>query len=161
MVSILRPNKVSQIGVYNNHRGFCGFIDGSWRRATDQGSSCGVGGYLQDIYGNLLFFFSGPSIASCALVYEYNALFFLLKSNGDSPLMHKKFTIFSDCQELVDSINCLKITLQVPWFADSSFMDLIHLVNFDFVKIHRDLNSKADSLARQGVQLGNMFSTWC
>ncbi|KAK1352860.1 hypothetical protein POM88_052698 [Heracleum sosnowskyi] len=94
MGSILRPNKVSQIGVYNNHRGFCGFIDGSWKKATDQGSSCGVGGYLQDIDCNLLFFFSGPSTASCALVCEYNALFFLLKSIGDSPLIHKKFTFF-------------------------------------------------------------------
>ncbi|KAK1399254.1 hypothetical protein POM88_009117 [Heracleum sosnowskyi] len=79
----------------------------------------------------------------------------------ESPFIHERVTIFSDCQDLVETINSYKFTLQAHWFTNKDFMNLIYDVSFELVKIPRDLNTKADSLAKQRAQKDKMLFAWC
>ena len=60
-----------------------GLIDGS-RKSGDDGISAGIGGYLIDKSGKVLYFFYGPTSQTSAYNTELEALIFLLRTYFNS-----------------------------------------------------------------------------
>ncbi|KAK1372733.1 hypothetical protein POM88_028926 [Heracleum sosnowskyi] len=80
----------------NVNAGLIGFIDGSWKILNENKTQGGIGEYLKDSKGNLIFVFSGPVDASSAFDCEYQAMCFLISKIVASHWRGKPCVIYSD-----------------------------------------------------------------
>ncbi|WOG84202.1 hypothetical protein DCAR_0103384 [Daucus carota subsp. sativus] len=133
------------------------FLDGSWKIL--QGSNqAGIGGYIQQKNGNAIFSFSGPSSACSAFQAEWNALTFLLTNFAKSRWSDHSLLIYSDCKSLI----CKFLEL----FTSDVEEEYIYLARLIkpmkvYIKlISRDLNCRADMLAKQGAHNSQMAHFW-
>ncbi|KAK1377085.1 Chlororespiratory reduction 4 [Heracleum sosnowskyi] len=135
-----------------------GFIDGAWHCDKDQQIRAGIGGYLKDNQGNLLFFFSGPSTAKTAFDCEYEAMIFLVKSICHSPWRLSRCLIYTDSAELVGNLQNVKFNFlrkeedDIQYFLSTS--------KFEFKKVDRILNWEADKRAKQGRSREKNLFAW-
>ncbi|KAK1394713.1 hypothetical protein POM88_013769 [Heracleum sosnowskyi] len=147
--SIIRSNKNRIGNLYNINAELVGFIDGAWKMGMNQEIQAGIGGYLKDKEGNLLFIFSGPVKALSAIQSEFEAMMFLVIKILESPWCNNHCLIYSDSLELVKRIQ--RIRLGHDHECEERIKDFLLVAKVEFKKVDRILNCEADNLAKQGA----------
>ncbi|KAK1372726.1 hypothetical protein POM88_028919 [Heracleum sosnowskyi] len=143
----------------NVNAGLIGFIDGSWKILNENKTQGGIGGYLKDSKGNLIFVFSGPVDASSAFDCKYQAMCFLISKIVANHWRGKPCVIYSDSVELVEEVQKWKFSFEQN--EDESFKEFIIHSKLEFKKVDRVLNWEADNLARKGAARRKMHCSWC
>ena len=79
---------------------FIGFSDGAWKLKSDGSISCGIGGCITDLKGNLLFIFFGQGHARSPLEAKMEALLFLFLKIKENSQLSRIYTICTDSKLL-------------------------------------------------------------
>ena len=132
-----------------------GFIDGSHKARSGQILS-GMGGVILDSEKNTIFIFSGPVSSDSALEAEWQALKFTVQAFGKSPYKDRSLIIYSDCSRLV----CKYLEITTLQGAEESLNLLVQNLSIKVKLIHRDLNQKADKLAKEGASRPSLIHLW-
>lgn len=103
------------------------------------------------------FFFSGPTLSLTPYQTEKETLFFLLRQLQSNNMIQAHITIFTDSKMLISNINKLRNNLHDYNPAEIVYK-LINSINLVF--IDRDLNSQANSLAKEGLGRLSMITKW-
>ncbi|KAK1365688.1 hypothetical protein POM88_041249 [Heracleum sosnowskyi] len=156
---VLSASKSKLNFLSNVNAGLIGFIDGSWKILNENKTQGGIGGYLKDSKGNLIFVFSGPVDASSAFDCEYQAMCFLISKIVANHWRGKPCVIYSDSVELVQEVQKWKFSFEQN--KDESFKEFIIHSKLEFKKVDRVLNWEADNLTRKGAARRKMHCSWC
>ncbi|XP_063941514.1 uncharacterized protein LOC135149664 [Daucus carota subsp. sativus] len=133
------------------------FIDGSFKR-KGQTSISGIGGIIFNKKNEIIFSFSGPSLADGPYSAEWQAFCFLLNAFSISSWRSHAITVFSDSKILVN--NVLEIFSSGSHGNLRDFSKNIKWDNFSIRLIPSDLNGEADYLAKKGAQCKKVNSYW-
>ena len=136
---------------------FIGFIDGS-QKMTNSISLAGIGGIVMDKKENVFFTFSGPVSASSPSDTEWKALRFLIFSFAGSKWGSKSIRIYSDSINLVN--NFLQLQVATNNYSDPSLHKLVSSMQISIKFIPRELNTRADLLAKRGARRPDMALFW-
>lgn len=156
--TILRSNTRRLAKLMDVDAEIMGFIDGAWKCGNDKRIQAGIGGYLKDKQGNLLFLFSGPSTAKSAFDCELDAMIFLVRNIFKSPWRLSKCVLYTDSVELVRTLKDIKFKLLDK---EEDVRNLLRSCKVEFKKIDRILNCEADKLAKQGRLREKILFAWC
>lgn len=134
-----------------------GFIDGSWK-AHANSFQAGIGGFIQDKKGNIIFTFSGPIAASNPFEAEWKALEYMVQSFLNSPWRHVSLVIHTDSRNVIckflEKVSLCKVDEKQDWNYDARQSNIG--VNF----VPSEFNFKADSLAKKGAKGSRILSFW-
>ena len=128
-----------------------GFIDGSYKRKSNDHTYIGIGGLLRSKEGTTKLIFSGPVLAESSYDAEVQALSCILNHICASHIQLHECMLLSDCSVLVN--NVLKLKSGSLWEKNLQFLqlnDALHKVNISYIP--RRLNSSADWLAKEGAR---------
>lgn len=137
----------------------CFEVDGAICRFN---MKAGIGGYLKDHAGKILSAFSCPVHHSSKLDVELEAIYFvLLVVRGNKNRNIQILRICSDSKEAIQALNNDNITL----LNCSDVVNRIRilqrgLVRVRFQYLRRDLNSRADWLAKNGISRKRSWVIW-
>ncbi|XP_017245737.2 uncharacterized protein LOC108217416 [Daucus carota subsp. sativus] len=134
-----------------------GFVDGSWKNKQGQ-SLAGIGGFIQKKNGDCIFTFAGPCGANGALEAEWLALTYLIQNFLTSKWASKSLIIYTDCSAVIHKFmdSYVDRSEEARWPFDG----LAQVQNIQVRCIPRDLNSKADFLAKSGAQKNQISLFW-
>lgn len=139
---------------------FC-FADGAFFSNPDGSANAGVGGFIKNKDGEVLYIFSGPSEVNCPLRAEIEAITFLINLVAASQFRGSKIKLYTDCKPVIEALSKLKVgcfsnlTLEVDHLRDT-----LRWLSIDFGWISRNLNEGADDLARQGLNRAKLVGAW-
>ena len=126
---------------------------------TNSTWSVGIGGYILDREGNLLFIFSGPSSAISPKESEREAILFVFKSFISHRSVQSRLQIKTDCLSLVEEFQ----SQRAGNTKKLDNRDRLNLVSNNFLKLvyARDNINSANELAVQGRQRTLILHAWC
>lgn len=156
---VLKSSLTRQHRLLNNNAKLVGFIDGAWKKSPNNVIQAGIGGYVKDSEGNLVFIFSGPVKAFSPSQCEFEAMFYVVKQLAVSPWSTTHSVIYSDSADLIKEVRKAKFNFQ-HHFEDNIRKYLL-FAKIEFKKVNRLLNCEADSLAKQGMTRSKLLSAWC
>lgn len=157
MGSITRSETMHITALLHTDYDLVGFVDGSWKLKLGC-TLAGIGGFIQKSDGATILTFSGPSEAVNAQEVEWKALcfmlnFFLMSKWASSSLILYTDSSTSTCKFLEQfSAGWRDDTLGI---TNSSMLEKIRVKN-----ISRELNNRADILAKRGAQKSQMALFW-
>ncbi|KAK1360505.1 hypothetical protein POM88_044979 [Heracleum sosnowskyi] len=126
------------------------FSDGAWK-INDKGvMKSGIGGVIKSSEGLTKLIFSGPSSAVNAFDSElksFEELIALLRTDFRKDL---RIMCYTDCSELVSTLEKLKDFRETNVFSDSKVLDFFLEANISVTKIDRIYLQEADYWAKQG-----------
>lgn len=157
MGSITKSETDQLHALLQTNRDLIGFLDGSWK-LKQGGNLAGIGGYILKKNGDVIFSFSGPCCACDAFQAEWNALSFILSSFAESAWADRSLILYTDCGRLVYKF--LKLCSGGVEEAQASLTGLIRSNNIYIRQIPRELNCKADWLAKQGAKKTHLAHFW-
>lgn len=137
---------------------FLCFSDGSWKDFQNNGAKAGIGGYILNKDNRVISIFSGPSIKESVFDTECEALLFIIDNIRRSSYRNAKFIFLVDSLQIVQEIS--KIKGGKCFLLKNNPIDTFMAYNNNFIHIPRELNSAADSLAKQGKSRNKMYSGW-
>lgn len=142
---------------------FIGFTDGAWERSKEGQVKSGMRGVLIDNSKNIIFNFSSCNNALNPLLAEKEAILFLFSQLKSSHLKECSLQIFTDSMTLVDiaSKNKGGMFNVNPWVEDNAWLKVVKNHNTKISYLRRDHLKGADSLAKQGNDMGEAVIIWC
>ncbi|KAK1399821.1 hypothetical protein POM88_009684 [Heracleum sosnowskyi] len=130
----------------------CGYTDDAFKMSSDQKILSGMGGFINDSQGKLIYIFSRPSDAFGTFHAELTTIDFLMKAMEKSDKSMTKIRMHLDSVEVFNLLLRIKAGLVHKLeLVDASFKELVRNNNFDFRIIHRSFNLGADDLAKLGL----------
>lgn len=140
-----------------------GYSDEAWQ-SLNSGAICrGIGGYLKDLNGNLLFIFSGPTQVWSPLEPKRNEVLFLYNFIVGNSNLKGVVSLCTDCLLLVHQFQKARAGFKEDkWLEDhAQWNALVGNFNFELMHVHREDLSGADELAKKGKERSRMVSAWC
>lgn len=148
-------------GILDHSVSFYGFSDGSFSSNSSIAASAGMGGYLKNKDNELLFIFSGPSVASSSLMSEILEVKHLIVSFASFKWSTEDCVFFTNGDEVLNIIVKVKLGLDGDSFLiDLELRDSIRKPNFYFKHISGRLNLGADDLVNQGRARTRIIQGW-
>lgn len=133
-------------------------MDGSWHNKNGI-NKAGVGGYIKNNTGELIFIFSGPSLATTLLMAETHALVYMIENISSRINKSNKVLIHTDSYTLWDTVIKFRTGL-----TTTSLVGLYNLIkdngHIKIEYINRLYTVGADDLAKQGSTKPSMVMGW-
>lgn len=137
-----------------------GFVDGSLKKIGLGHTISGIGGYIINKQGSVLFIFSGPSQKTTCYDVEFEALNLLVDNFIQQNLRDRQLTVFTDSSNLVHNINQRKEVTDGDRLGDEDLYHKCYTNNINVININRDHNVEADRLAKEGAARLKLLSSW-
>lgn len=141
-----------------------GFVDGSWKEFPSK-IQAGIGGFIQNIKGDIIFTFSGPVSAHSPFDSEWSALVFLVSSFLKSSWNHLTLKVFTDSRKVVcrylEEVSSLN---KHPEFRGNLYAGHARIsgehANISVNFVPSEINHKADFLAKKRAKKISFSSHW-
>lgn len=138
---------------------FHAYTDGSWAFLNSE-HKAGIGGCIPDRNQNLLFIFSGPSMATSPREAERDAIFFAFKAFSSQRTVQGRLQIRTDCLTLVNDFQRQRAG-NGKLHDHAAWVELINNPNIKVCFSPRDSLLSAHELAAQGVRRARILQAWC